>query len=154
MAALRLPNPATSPRSRGVNASARPFSQRPWPAPDNLCSRWKQGVHGVSFLGMEGGQQQHANKHNNCDCQRKKYCSHHVIRNDIDSHGLIIAFLAASLSLERSRFRCKQQGGAGVHKGRTRVRFTREGYEILGELVRAFPRFDLRKGDGFRLGVR
>ena len=35
------------------------------------------------------------------NCQRKKYCSHHVIRKDPDSHGLLIAFLAASWSLER-----------------------------------------------------
>jgi len=39
-------------------------------------------------LGMQDGQQQHPNKHNDCDCQRKKHRSHHVIRKDIDGHGL------------------------------------------------------------------
>src|SRR5208282_2181740 len=99
----------------------------------------------VSFLGMEGGHQQHANKHKGCDCQRQKYRSHHVIRKNIDSHGSLLILFLTPLSLERSRLRCKQQRGAGEHKGGTRVRFTREGHELLGELFPALPRLDLRK---------
>jgi hypothetical protein len=41
-----------------------------------------------------------------------------------------------------------------VRKGGTRVRFTREGHELLGELLLTLPRFDLRKRDGLCLGVR
>jgi len=38
---------------------------------------------------MEGDQQQHANKHNDCGRQRKKDRSHYyVIRKNIDGHHL------------------------------------------------------------------
>jgi hypothetical protein len=41
----------------------------------------------ATFLGMQGSQQQHANKHNDCGCQREKHRSHHVIMENIDCHG-------------------------------------------------------------------
>jgi hypothetical protein len=47
-----------------------------------LWSRW---MYGASFLGMQSGQQQHANKHGNGGCQREKHRSHHATRKNIDS---------------------------------------------------------------------
>jgi len=46
---------------------------------------------------------------------------------------------ARFLLVERRRLWCNQQRGACVHKGGTRVGFTREGHELLGELLGALP---------------
>jgi hypothetical protein len=41
----------------------------------------------ATVLGMQGGQQQHAARHNDCGCQREKHRPHHVIGENIDCHG-------------------------------------------------------------------
>ena len=41
-----------------------------------------------------------------------------------------------------------------MDEGGARVGFTREGYELLGELLPTLPSLDLGKRDFFRLGVR
>jgi hypothetical protein len=115
------------------------------PDPHILCSRWMHYAYGVSSLGMENAQQQHANKHNERGCQRKQHCSHHVVTKNIDSHDLLLIVAFTPISSKCSRLRCKQQRVAGVYKGRTRVRFTRQCHELLGELLPTLPRLNLRK---------
>jgi hypothetical protein len=44
--------------------------------------RW---MYGARFLEIQGGQQQHANKHGDGGCQRQKHRSHHATRKNIDS---------------------------------------------------------------------
>jgi hypothetical protein len=71
-------------------------------------------------LGMQGGHQQHANKHKDCGCQRQKYCSHHVIRKNIDVHDfLLITFLtpltgAQLTSVQATRNRRSQGRNSGT----------------------------------------
>jgi hypothetical protein len=78
------------------------------------------GAYGVSFLRMQGGHQQHANKHKDCGCQRQKYCSHHVIWKNIDAHDfLLIAFLtpltgAQLTSVQATRNRRSQGRNSGT----------------------------------------
>jgi hypothetical protein len=56
-----------------------------WLDLDILCSRW---MYGASFLEIQGGQQQHANKHGDGGWEREKYRSYHAIRKNIGSHDL------------------------------------------------------------------
>ena len=44
--------------------------------------------YGTSFLEIQGGQQQHANKHGDGGWQREKYRWYHAIRKNIGSHDL------------------------------------------------------------------
>jgi hypothetical protein len=44
-------------------------------------------MYGASFLEIQGGQQQHANKHGDGGWQREKYRSYHAIRKNIGSHA-------------------------------------------------------------------
>jgi len=45
-------------------------------------------MYGASFLEIQGGQQQHGNKHGDGGWQREKYRSYHAIRKNIGSHDL------------------------------------------------------------------
>jgi hypothetical protein len=72
------------------------------PRPDSCAHAGTRGAPGASFLRMEGSHQQHGNRHNDCDCKRKKYCSHHVVRKNIDGHDFLLISFLTPISLERS----------------------------------------------------
>ena len=84
-----------------------------------------------SFLGMEGGQQQHPSEHSDGCEQQTIYCSHHPIMKNIGSHDR--SFLTPRAPLTGAQLTSVQSTRvAGGHKGGTRIRFTREGHHSLG----------------------
>ena len=68
--------------------------------------------------------------------------------------AMISSYAPQAISIERSRLRRRQQCITGVDKSGTRFRLAGKGHELLGEILPAIPRVDLRKRNNLRGGIR